>query len=318
MSDLIKDPKLISAMQESGRGLKSASDLAKLSRELLKITVEASLNAEMDGHTGDEKPLADGYNTGNSRHGYNRKTLKGEPGAIEIETPRARNGSFEPVFVAKNQTRLTQFDDQILLLYARGMTTPDSVETFAELYGADLSPTRASQVTDAVLEKGIEWQTRPLATGYAILYLEGIVVKIRQDKRVINPAVQVAPGVNSQGHKELPGLGMAENEGARFWLSVLTELKNRGVKDVFIAGVEGLSGCPEGHCDGVPKNSGAALYRPHDAPPLRRWRLRSRLKTKNTGCVTASCAKAVCSSFMAFQELYHWAISAATALIRDW
>jgi transposase-like protein len=174
MSDLIKDPKLISAMQELGRGLKSPSDLAKLSRELLKITVEASLNAEMDSHIGYEKHSPDGYNTGNSRNGYNRNTLKGEHGSIAIETPRDRNGSFEPVFVAKNQTRLTKFDDQILRLVAKGMTTRDIVETFAELYGADISPTLVSQVTDAVLEKVVEWQTRPLDAVYPILYLESI------------------------------------------------------------------------------------------------------------------------------------------------
>jgi putative transposase len=253
MSDLIKDPKLISAVQELGRGLKSPSDLAKLSRELLKITVEASLNAEMDDHIGYAKHSPDGYNSGNSRNGYNRKTLKGEHGAIEIETPRDRNGSFEPVFVAKNQTRLTKFDDQILLLYAKGMTTRDIVETFAELYGADISPTLVSQVTDAVLEKVIEWQTRPLDTIYPILYLDCIVVKIRQDKRVINKAVYVALGVNIHGHKELLGLWLSENEGAKFWLSVLTELKNRGVKDVFVACVDGLSGFPEALATVFPK-----------------------------------------------------------------
>ncbi len=253
MSDLIKDPKLISAMQELGRGLKSPSDLAKLSRELLKITVEASLNAEMDSHIGYAKHSPDGYNSGNSRNGYSRKTLKGEHGAIEIETPRDRNGSFEPVFVAKNQTRLTKFDDQILLLYAKGMTTRDIVETFAELYGADISPTLVSQVTDAVLEKVIEWQTRPLDSVYPILYLDCIVVKIRQDKRVINKAVYVALGVNVHGHKELLGLWMSENEGAKFWLSVLTELKNRGVKDVFVACVDGLTGFPEAIATVFPK-----------------------------------------------------------------
>jgi len=253
MSDLINDPKLISAMQELGRGLKSPSDLAKLSRELLKITVEASLNAEMDNHIGYEKHSPDGYNTGNSRNGYNRKTLKGDHGAIEIETPRDRNGSFEPVFVAKNQRRLTKFDDQILLLYAKGMTTRDIVETFSELYGADISPTLVSQVTDAVLEKVVEWQTRPLDAVYPILYLDCIVVKIRQDKRVINKAVYVALGVNIHGHKELLGLWMSENEGAKFWLSVLTELKNRGVKDVFVACVDGLTGFPEAIATVFPK-----------------------------------------------------------------
>jgi putative transposase len=253
MSDLIKDPQLISAMQDLGRGLKSPSDLAKLSREILKITVEASLNAEMDAHLGYGKHSTDGYNSGNSRNGYNHKALKGDHGVIEIATPRDRNGRFEPVFVAKNQTRLTKFDDQILLLYAKGMTTRDIVETFAELYGADISPALVSQVTDAVLEKVVEWQTRPLDTVYPILYLDCIVVKIRQDKRVINKAVYVALGVNVYGHKELLGLWMSENEGAKFWLSVLIELKNRGIKDVFVACVDGLTGFPEAIATVFPK-----------------------------------------------------------------
>lgn len=254
MSDMIiKDPKLISAMQELGRGLNSPSDLAKLSRELLKITVEAALNAEMDTHIGYSRHSPDGYNSGNSRNGYNRKTLKGEHGEIEIATPRDRNGDFEPVFVAKNQTRLTKFDDQILLLYAKGMTTRDIVETFAEMYGADISPSLVSQVTESVLEKALEWQTRPLDSVYPILYLDCIVVKVRQDKRVTNKAVYLALGVNIFGRKELLGLWISENEGAKFWLSVLTELKNRGVKDVFIACVDGLTGFPDAIATVFPK-----------------------------------------------------------------
>lgn len=245
MSDMITDPKMISALQDLGRGLKTPSDLAKLNKELLKITVEASLNAEMDAHLGYNKHSPEGYNTGNSRNGYNRKTLKGDHGELEIATPRDRKGEFEPIFVAKNQTRLTKFDDQILMLYAKGMTTRDIVETFAELYGADISPALVSQVTDSVLEKIIQWQSRPLDAVYPILYLDCIVVKIRQDKRVINKAVYVALGVNVHGQKELLGLWISENEGAKFWLSVLTELKNRGVKDVFVACVDGLTGFPD-------------------------------------------------------------------------
>ena len=245
MSDMITDPKMISALQDLGRGLKTPSDLAKLNKELLKITVEASLNAEMDAHLGYNKHSPEGYNTGNSRNGYNRKTLKGDHGELEIATPRDRKGEFEPIFVAKNQTRLTKFDDQILMLYAKGMTTRDIVETFAELYGADISPTLVSQVTDSVLEKIIQWQSRLLDAVYPILYLDCIVVKIRQDKRVINKAVYVALGVNVHGQKELLGLWISENEGAKFWLSVLTELKNRGVKDVFVACVDGLTSFPD-------------------------------------------------------------------------
>ena len=253
MSDIIKDPTIISALQDLARGVKSERDLAALTQDLLKITVEASLNAEMDEHLGYAKHSPDGYGSGNSRNGYGTKKLKSGHGIIEIETPRDRNGSFEPQFVAKNQTRLTHFDDKILTLYAKGMSTRDIVETFRELYGADISPTLVSNVTEAVLGKVIEWQSRPLDALYPILYLDCIVVKIRQDKRVINKAVYLALGVNLEGKKELLGLWLSENEGAKFWLSVMTELKNRGVKDVFIACVDGLTGFPEAIAAAFPK-----------------------------------------------------------------
>jgi len=253
MSDIIKDPTIISALQDLARGVKSERDLAALTQDLLKITVEASLNAEMDAHLGYTKHSPDGYGSGNSRNGYGTKQLKSGHGIIEIETPRDRNGSFEPQFVAKNQTRLTHFDDKILTLYAKGMSTRDIVETFRELYGADISPTLVSNVTEAVLGKVIEWQSRPLDALYPILYLDCIVVKIRQDKRVINKAVYLALGVNLEGKKELLGLWLSENEGAKFWLSVMTELKNRGVKDVLIACVDGLTGFPEAIATAFPK-----------------------------------------------------------------
>ena len=253
MSDIIKDPTIISALQDLARGVKSERDLAALTQDLLKITVEASLNAEMDAHLGYTKHSPDGYGSGNSRNGYGTKKLKSGHGIIEIETPRDRNGSFEPQFVAKNQTRLTHFDDKILTLYAKGMSTRDIVETFRELYGADISPTLVSNVTEAVLGKVIEWQSRPLDALYPILYLDCIVVKIRQDKRVINKAVYLALGVNLEGKKELLGLWLSENEGAKFWLSVMTELKNRGVKDVLIACVDGLTGFPEAIATAFPK-----------------------------------------------------------------
>jgi putative transposase len=189
MSDIIKDPTIIAVLQDLARGVKSEKDLAALTQDLLKITVEASLNAEMDDHLGHAKYSPEGYGSGNSRNGYGTKKLKSGHGVIEIETPRDRNGTFEPQFVAKNQTRLSHFDDKILTLYAKGMSTRDIVETFRELYGADISPTLVSKVTEAMLDKVIEWQSRPLDTVYPILYLECIVVKIRQDKRVINKAV---------------------------------------------------------------------------------------------------------------------------------
>ncbi|GMT41706.1 MAG: hypothetical protein IEMM0002_0117 [bacterium] len=166
-------------------------------------------------------------------------------GAIAKELARDRTGSFNPQFVRKGQTRLTHFDGQILALYARGMSTRDIVATFQEMYGADVSPTLVSKVTESVLDRVLEWQSRPLDDSYPIVYLDCIVLKVRQDKRVINKSVYIALGINMEGQKELLGLWLSENEGAKFWLSILTELQNRGVKDIFIACVDGLSGFPE-------------------------------------------------------------------------
>src|SRR5690606_23028391 len=183
--------------------------------------------------------------TTNSRNGHTTKTLKTEDGEFQLNTPRDREGSFEPQLVKKHQTRFTSMDDKILSLYAKGMTTREIVATFKEMYGADVSPTLISKVTDAVIEQVIEWQSRPLDAVYPIVYLDCIMVKIRQDKQVINKAVYLALGVTMEGQKELLGLWLSENEGAKFWLSVLTELQNRGVRDVLIACVDGLKGFPD-------------------------------------------------------------------------
>jgi transposase-like protein len=242
----IEIPEDIAALaRKVGRQFKSEQDLADFSRLLKKITVEAALGGEIDDHLGYSKHEARGRGTGNSRNGYSRKTLKGDHGEFEIDTPRDRNGSFEPQIIRKGQTRLTQFDDQILSLYSRGMSTRDIVATFKEMYDADVSPTLISKVTNAVLDQILEWQSRPLDDIYPIVYLDCIVLKIRQDKRVINKAIYLALGINLEGHKELLGLWMAETEGAKFWLSVLTELQNRGLRDIFIAAVDGLTGFPE-------------------------------------------------------------------------
>jgi len=242
----IEIPEDIAALaRKVGRQFKSEQDLADFSRLLKKITVEAALGGEIDDHLGYSKHEVRGRGTGNSRNGYSRKTLKGDHGEVDIDTPRDRNGSFEPQIVRKGQTRLTQFDDQILSLYARGMSTRDIVATFKEMYDADVSPTLISNVTNAVLDQILEWQSRPLDDIYPIVYLDCIVLKIRQDKRVINKAIYLALGINLEGHKELLGLWMAETEGAKFWLSVLTELQTRGLKDIFIAAVDGLTGFPE-------------------------------------------------------------------------
>ena len=210
---------------------------------LTKITVEAALNAELDDHLGFAKH--EQSDADNNRNGYTSKTLQTEDGQFEVDTPRDRAGSFVPVLVKKHQRRFTSMDDKILFLYAQGMTTREIVTIFKEMYGADVSATLISKVTDAVIEQVVEWQSRPLDAIYPIVYLDCIVVKIRQDKQVINKAIYLALGVNMEGHKELLGMWLSENEGAKFWLNVLTELQNRGVKDVLIACVDGLKGFPD-------------------------------------------------------------------------
>jgi len=229
--------------REAAKTIKTESDLNDFRQMLTKVTVETALNAELDDHLGYNKHQPS--DADNSRNGYSSKLLKTEDGQFEINTPRDREGSFEPKLVKKQQTRFTSMDDKILSLYAKGMTTRDIVATFKEMYDADVSASLISKVTDGVLERVVEWQSRPLEAVYPIVYLDCIVVKIRQDKQVINKAVYLALGVNLDGHKELLGMWLSENEGAKFWLNVLTELQNRGVKDILIACVDGLKGFPD-------------------------------------------------------------------------
>ena len=227
----------------AAKNIKTEADLNEFRQMLTKITVEAALNAELDDHLGfakHEQSEAD-----NNRNGYTSQTLQTEDGQFELDTPRDRAGSFKPRLVKKHQRRFTSMDDKILFLYAQGMTTREIVTTFKEMYGADVSATLISKVTDAVIEQVVEWQSRPLDAIYPIVYLDCIVVKIRQDKQVINKAIYLALGVNMEGHKELLGMWLAENEGAKFGLNVLTELQNRGVKDILIACVDGLKGFPD-------------------------------------------------------------------------
>jgi transposase-like protein len=239
----MKKQELQAIAQAAAKNIKTEADLNVFRAMLTKITVEAALNAELDDHLGFGKH--EQSDSDNHRNGVTHKTLQTEDGQFELATPRDRAGSFEPKLVKKHQRRFTSMDDKILFLYAQGMTTREIVRTFKEMYGADASPALISKVTDAVIEEVVEWQSRPLDAIYPIVYLDCIVVKIRQDKRVINKAVYLALGVNMEGHKELLGLWLAENEGAKFWLSVLTELQNRGVKDILIACVDGLKGFPD-------------------------------------------------------------------------
>jgi putative transposase len=216
-----------------------------LLKQLTKALVERAMEAELTTHLGYEKHDPVGYGSGNSRNGASKKKLKGDFGEIDITVPRDRNASFEPKIVPKGETRFTGFDDKILSMYARGMTTRDIQSHLEELYGVDVSPTLISNVTDAVLEEVRTWQSRPLDPLYPIVYLDALMVKMRDNGVVQNRAVYVALGVTREGRKEVLGLWSSANEGAKFWLQVLTELKNRGLQDIFIACVDGLKGFPQ-------------------------------------------------------------------------
>jgi putative transposase len=220
-----------------------------LLKQLTKALLERAMQAEMTDHLGYEKHDPGGNNSGNSRNGASTKMLKGDFGEMPLETPRDRNGSFEPQIIAKGQTRWTGFDDKILSMYARGMSTREIQGHLEEIYKVEVSPTLISNVTEAVMEEVKTWQSRPLDAVYPIVYLDALVLKIRESRQVLNKAIYVGIGVNMEGHKEVLGLWTGPQgqhaEGAKFWLQVLTELKNRGVADVFIACIDGLKGFPE-------------------------------------------------------------------------
>ncbi len=216
-----------------------------LLKQLTKRLVERALQAEMAQHLGHAKNDSVANATGNTRNGKSVKTLKGEFGELPIEIPRDRHGSFEPQIVPKHQTRWEGFDQKILSLYARGMTVREIQSHLEEMYGAEVSPTLISSVTEAVMEDAKAWQNRPLDALYPIVYLDCIHVKVRDGGVVRAKAVYLALGINMAGEKEILGLWIAQTEGAKFWLQVVTELKNRGVQDIFIACVDGLKGFPE-------------------------------------------------------------------------
>ena len=216
-----------------------------LMKDLQKRLIERALQAEMTHHLGYEKHARSGRGSGNSRNGTSRKTLLSGTGEVEIEVPRDRNGDFEPQLVPKSRRRLSGFDQQVLALYARGMTTRDIQHHLEEIYEVEISPALVSAVTDAVLDEVREWQARPLDPVYPIVWLDAIHLKLRSSGHVQNQAVYVAIGVTREGNKELLGLWVGETEGAKFWLSILTELRNRGVKDILIACVDGLTGFPD-------------------------------------------------------------------------
>jgi putative transposase len=234
LDGLIKDKTAEEILGETG-----------LVKELTQRLVEHVLDGEMTAHLGYDKHAAEGRNGGNSRNGRARKRLKSGTAELEIEVPRDREGSFEPQLVRKRQRRLPGFDDKVIALYARGMTTREIQGHLRELYSVEVSPTLISAVTDSVMDDVRAWQARPLERFYPIVYLDAIHLKIREERHVQTRAVYVALALNNDGHKELLGFWVGEAEGAKFWLGILTELRNRGVEDMLIAAIDGLKGFPE-------------------------------------------------------------------------
>jgi putative transposase len=256
-----KAERLASEMATQARTLE---DLNGLMRSMMKSALERMLNTELEVHLGRRtipaltaETATAGAGTGpsvtaaaagprNRRNGHSRKSVQGDMGELTLTTPRDRNGTFEPQLIAKHQRRLSGFDEKIMALYAKGMTTRDIQDVVKELYGVDVSPTLVSEITADLDAQVTAWRTRRLNAVWPIVYLDGIVVHVRGESgRVSEHTMYVAVGVNLQGKKELLGLWLSETEGAKFWLACLTDLKNRGLADIFIACVDGLSGFPE-------------------------------------------------------------------------
>ena len=236
-----KEPRIPDAILDqllAGADPKTAFDPNGLLDGLKKALAERALNAEMDHHLGGEED-------GNSRNGYGRKTVVTDTGKIDLEVPRDRRSTFDPQLIAEYQRRFPGFDDKIVSMYARGMSTREIQGHLRELYGIDVSPDLISAVTDAVLEEIAAWQARPLEAAYPLVFLDAIRVKVRDEGLVRNKAVHIALGVRADGAKEILGLWLERNEGAKFWLRVMNELRNRGVEDILIAVVDGLKGFPE-------------------------------------------------------------------------
>ena len=227
-----------------------------LLKQLTKRVVERVLEAELTAHLGYAPHMRHATEEPNARNGKGQKTVQTDTGPLDLTVPRDRNGSFAPQWVPKRQRRLEGFDAKVLSLYARGLSTREIQEHLEELYGTEVSPTLISTITDAVLDEVRTWQSRPLASVYPVLYFDALFVKSRQEGPVHTKAVSLALGITMDGEKELLGLWLSASEGAKFWLSVFTELKNRGIQDCFIACVDGLTGLPEAIEAVFPKTQG--------------------------------------------------------------
>jgi putative transposase len=254
------DPKLVNQFLETYQSPENLLGEHGILKQLTKALLERALNAEMTTHLGHDHGETVVNEHGNKRNGVSSKTIQGEFGSLELHVPRDRDGSFQPQLVKKHQTRMRGLDAKIVALYAKSMSTREITTHLEELYGVEVSATLISNVTDAVSDEIKAWQARPLESIYAFMYLDCLHLKIRDDGVVKTKAVYLAIGVNLEGIKDVLGIWIAQTEGAKFWLGILTEIKNWGVQDVFIACVDGLKGFPEAIESVFPLFTGATLH----------------------------------------------------------
>jgi len=232
-------------IKELAKECHSVEDVHEMLKGLFKDTLQHIFEAEIEEHLGYKKHSIAGNNTGNSRNGYNKKTIQTKFGKTEVEIPRDRNGEFEPRIIGKYEKTSNQLEEQIIAMYAKGMSTRDIEDHMRDIYGIDVSPTMVSKITDKILPMISEWQSRPLDRVYPVVFLDAIHFKVRKDNRIINKAAYSVMAINMAGQKEILGIWIGENESASFWLSVCNDLKNRGVQDILIACKDGLAGFSE-------------------------------------------------------------------------
>jgi len=242
-----------SLAKEIARDCRTVEDVQERLKSIFKETLQEIFEVEMDEHLGYEKHDSSGNNSGNSRNGYSTKNIKTSYGKTEIEIPRDRNGEFEPHIIKKYETTSNQLEEQIIAMYAKGMSTRDIEKHMQDIYGVDVSPTMVSKITDKILPLITEWQSRPLDRIYPIVFLDAIHFKVRQDNRVVNKAAYSVLAITMDGHKDILGIWIGEHESSKFWLGVCNDLKNRGVEDILIACKDGLSGFSEAINTAFPK-----------------------------------------------------------------
>jgi Transposase and inactivated derivatives len=234
-----------SLAKELAKDCRTVEDIQEKLKDIFKNTLQEVFEAEMDEHLGYEKNDPAGNNSGNSRNGYSKKNIKTRFGKTELEIPRDRNGEYDPQIIKKYDTTSNQLEDQIIAMYAKGLSTRDIENYMHDIYGVDVSPTMVSKITDKILPLITEWQSRPLDRVYPIVFLDAIHFKVRQDNRVVNKAAYSVLGINISGRKEILGIWIGEHESAKFWLGVCNDLKNRGIEDILIACKDGLTGFSE-------------------------------------------------------------------------